>query len=324
MNIITQSVVNNLNDSDIVSGVVLIKDYKSGVTKKGAGSPFIDGQFGVGNLGFKIWTSPNGLVEKFKSGDYRGKICEIHGTCQVYNGVKSVIVTRCEEVAEEVDRGLFLPVKYNKDAFIEALQNILVDKLSPEGVKLINAMLFDNEPVFSRFVSEFCAKSHHDNCLNGLLVHSYKVLDLVCFMVSRYGVLSTFPSRELPVVSHRTDLLYIGSLIHDWGKIREMQYGVYQPNSAVTHRFFGTEMLAPFKDMIVATYDEKWYYDLVSIITQHHGEFGEDCQTLPAYIVHLADMLDTQLTGLSETVDCNLNSDASGSFVYHADKRLSL
>lgn len=324
MEIITKTLLDNMSVGDIIKGAVFIQDYQVLQTRNG--SDYIDGVLCAGKpISFKIWTSPDGLVEKLKSEDYRGCVCNIYGKLESYNGLSYLIVKNtCDKVNEPIDIGLFLPIKYDKDAFLSALKVLLSRNLSPEGIQVANKLLFDNEKIFNRFVTEFCAKSHHDNCLNGLLVHTYKIVDLLCFICSRYGYLSTFPSRDMSIPMYRTDLLIIGGLIHDWGKIEEMQYGVYQPNSAVTHRVFGIEMLFPFKDYIISVYDEKWYYDLVSIISQHHGEFGEDCKTIYSYVVHQVDMLDTMLTGLSDTITNNLNVDNSGNFVYVDKKRLNL
>jgi len=47
---------------------------------------------------------------------------------------------------------------------------------------------------------------------------------------------------------------------------------------------------------------EEFYYRLQAIIQQHHGEFGEPCHTVEAYIVHLVDMFESRVQMLEESL----------------------
>lgn len=102
-------------------------------------------------------------------------------------------------------------------------------------------------------------------------------------------------------------------MFHDLGKIREMNLGVYQNCSKVTHRFLGIEYLAQLKEMIVTSYSEEWYYDLVSILLQHHGEWGDPCKTLVSYIVSKVDLFESQMTLIPQLLNEKLFMGSSGS-----------
>jgi 3'-5' exoribonuclease len=107
----------------------------------------------------------------------------------------------------------------------------------------------------------------------------------------------------------------LGTLLHDIGKVDEMHFGIYQPLSAVTHRVLGLDYIFAMKDDIIAIYNEKWYRDLQSIIVEHHGEFGDPCRTVPAYLVHKLDCLDSILTGIQQAVE-DPSIDTAGSKIY--------
>ena len=107
----------------------------------------------------------------------------------------------------------------------------------------------------------------------------------------------------------------IGSLLHDIGKTMEMNYGVYQPNSAISHRILGLDILYKYRADIESAYDEKWFRDLQSIIVEHHGEFADPCRTVVAYVVHKVDCFDSVMTCLAQSLDESMMTDTSGSSV---------
>lgn len=316
MSVLAKSTIDNAQDGEFLSGVVLVKSYGKKMTKGSVPKPYIDGVLVSGtDLPFKIWQDGSGLLDKMLADDLQGKACQVSGKVQLWQGNKSIILTDCTPVSG-YDIASFLPVKYNSKSYIDASKNFLMANLSPEGYDIISEILFNDDELWNRFTTEFCARSHHDNCRSGLLVHSYKVLLTMNFVLSVYPTLLKCNPRKMDVQKYQSDLYFIGAFIHDIGKTVEMKMGVYQPNTAVTHRYFGTEIVAKHKDKIIATYDEKWYYDLISIITQHHHEFGERAKTVFAYVTHLVDYQDTMLTGLCEAIEGNTNEDASGVYVF--------
>ena len=44
-------------------------------------------------------------------------------------------------------------------------------------------------------------------------------------------------------------------------------------------------------------------YFILSIVSCHHGEYGEPPRTVAAYVVHLLDKLESGLTGLSDKLE---------------------
>ena len=291
---ITQEQLSKLVPSSNISGVLLVKDYSIQLTKNG--KEYVTGtvQSGI-DIQFKAW-SQSVAFSKMKAEDYRGIPSFISGTVDSYNDVISIIVDSVQAV-EGYTADQFLPIKYNEQAYWDAVKKIITDKVSENGLDLCNKILFDNNDLANRFRVEFAAKSFHDNCKNGLLAHTYKVLSNVNFLMSQYK-LANKGTDELN--QNYKDLIYIGALLHDIGKTVEMNFGVYQPLSYVTHRYLGIEFISPFKDEIVSKYDEDWYYQLISIMLQHHGEFEEPCRTVAAYIIHKADVLDADMTLLQD------------------------
>lgn len=280
-------------NGDAVSGIILLKDVVRATTKNG--KPFFHGSVCSGtDVSFKAWDNSEAF-KMLEREDLAGKVVYISGNWSEYMGVFSIILdtvmTNAELVA--IDPMNFIESKYNIDAYWSGLQNIMKSTLTEKGMLLANKFLFENEEVANAFKVEFAAKSHHDNCKAGLLAHTYKVCYLMQVTLNLYK----------DIVDK--DLVMIGVLLHDIGKIKEMHMGVYQPCSKVTHRFLGIEMLD--KDLIVENYGEDWYYELVSIMLQHHGEWGDPCKTVSARLVNLVDEFEAKAMLIKQAVDISDN-----------------
>lgn len=280
-------------NGDAVSGILLMKDVVRATTKNG--KPFFHGSVCSGtDVSFKAWDNSEAF-KMLEREDLAGKVVYISGNWNEYMGVFSIILdtvmTNAELVA--IDPMNFIESKYNIDAYWSGLQNIMKSTLTEKGMLLANKFLFENEEVANAFKVEFAAKSHHDNCKAGLLAHTYKVCYLMQVTLNLYK----------DIVDK--DLVMLGVLLHDIGKIKEMHMGVYQPCSKVTHRFLGIEMLD--KDLIVENYGEDWYYELVSIMLQHHGEWGDPCKTVSARLVNLVDEFEAKAMLIKQAVDISDN-----------------
>lgn len=280
-------------NGDAVSGILLLKDVVRATTKNG--KPFFHGSVCSGtDVSFKAWDNSEAF-KMLEREDLAGKVVYISGNWNEYMGVFSIILdtvmTNAELIA--IDPMNFIESKYNIDAYWSGLQNIMKSTLTEKGMLLANKFLFENEEVANAFKVEFAAKSHHDNCKAGLLAHTYKVCYLMQVTLNLYK----------DIVDK--DLVMLGVLLHDIGKIKEMHMGVYQPCSKVTHRFLGIEMLD--KDLIVENYGEDWYYELVSIMLQHHGEWGDPCKTVSARLVNLVDEFEAKAMLIKQAVDISDN-----------------
>lgn len=278
---------------DSISGAILLKEVRRQMTK--TQKPFFIGTLTSGvDIPFKAWDMSMAF-KSLESYDLEGKVVYISGNWDDYNGQLSIIldsVTFNDEL-NGINPMDFLPVKYDTNAYWEGLKGIVGKCVSEKGMAIANKVLFENPDLAEEFKNEFAAKSHHDNCRGGLLAHTYKI----CYMMQvTLAIYKDICDR---------DLLMLGCLFHDIGKVREMNMGVYQPCSKVTHRFLGIEMLD--KDLIVKTYGIDWYYELVSIMLQHHGEYGDPCRTVSARLVNLVDEFEAKVMLLKQSVDNSEN-----------------
>ena len=95
------------------------------------------------------------------------------------------------------------------------------------------------------------------------------------------------------------DLLYLGCAIHDIGKVYEYNNGLISSQGKfISHLTSGILLLDKYREDIVMLMGEDFFYSLMSIVSQHHGEYGEKPRTIAAYVIHILDLLDTNLTTL--------------------------
>ena len=297
MEIIKQAQLENGVGGTSISGIILVSNYNISLTK--TNKEYIIGKLQSGkSIDFKAWGNSEAF-EHLKNEEYTNVPSYITGKFDNYGGQLSIIVETCQAVEgyEPID---FYPVVYNTDAYWDAMKGLMKAKVSEKCLNLANKYLFENKEVADAFKIEFAASNHHDNVKSGLLAHTYKVLATLNFMQNTYPTLFEHDENSGINSSDFVDLIYFGALMHDIGKTREMHYGVYQKEAIVTHRYLGIEFIN--KDEIVEAYSEYWYYNLVSVFLQHHGEYDDDCRTSAAYIIHKADMFDSELTSLSQII----------------------
>lgn len=297
MNIITQEQLKNLVGGQAIDGIVLIKDYSVQMTRNN--KEYITGRLQSGvERQFKAWGN-SAAFANLKREAYENVPSYIRASGDDYGGTISLVLDSVQAVDGYTPDQFFL-VKYNIDAYWEALKKLVASRVSAKALDICNKVLFDNEAVANRFKVEFAARSHHDNCKSGLLAHTYKVTSLIATIIQQYpGITSRTGVTDAQLV----DLLIVGALLHDVGKIYEYEFGVYLPASCVTHKYLGAELINEHKAEIIAAYDENWYYNLISIMLEHHGQFGEPPKTVWAQVIHFADMFDANLTDVMQAVE---------------------
>lgn len=316
--IITKEKLDSGTNNETIEGIILLKDCSIQTAK--TGSKYLSGNLqSQKTISFKIWgNSP--AFEKCKDNLAVNQVCRINGTFNEYNGLLSIVINDVEFLPYE-DPTPFMESKYDGEKLAEAIEVFCKNHLSEKGYILMDRIFFSDPVLMRRFSNEFAAMSHHDNCKSGLAAHTYKVLKLLgCVLTVYKNILQDDEGQPDP---DKRDLLIIGALLHDIGKIQEMNFGVYTETSFVTHRIIGLEFILEHKHLFIKDYGEMWFKHLEAIIMQHHNEYGEHCKTVYSYVVHLVDNLDSILSLIDQEIpDAAITS--VGKTINVRDKRLNL
>lgn len=294
-------------EGTLIKGYVLINGYQ--LTPQKNGGFYISGTLqAMGTIPFKVWSSTVGdsLYAKMSGGEslFKGSICYVEGKVDRYGGNFSLVLNDGRVIDGE-DIGFkesdFLEDVYDVGAFWQSLIGVLKKNCSEKAVTMFERVISE---VKERFMTEFAAVWHHDNCKAGLLAHTTKVVRMASLI------------RMYPEITKKIspDVLFIGCALHDIGKVYEYGLGaVTDEGKVLSHRTFGVLFCASHKKDIVEALGRDGYRLLLSIIEQHHGEYGERPRTVAAYVVHRLDMLESVLTSvntlLKDSPDGNIQYD---------------
>lgn len=289
----------SMGDRFPVEGVCLLQAYTKQPTKNGGS--YFGGTLSTseGTVAFKAWS--NSLAYRsLDEDDLRGSIISIRGEINIFNGTKSIILNAFSvesiELLEEMglSESDFMYSKYNVDAYWLKLDSVLSKNLSKEAFGVWNIIM---DKYGDRFKDEFAALYHHDNCRGGLLAHTLKVCQIA-------NIVSLYPNL---VNKLGKDLLYLGCALHDIGKVLEYNMGDISNSGRInSHMVLGVVILAEeFKRVITEALGEKFFYDLVSVISSHSGDFGEHPRTVASYIIHMLDNIDSKFAALNDSIEDN-------------------
>lgn len=315
--LLTQSKLQKITSGASYNGVILVKEYSVALTKNG--KEYIQGKLQSGvAVSFKAWGTSKAFTE-LKNNDYSNIPAYIVATGDNYGGQDSLILDNVVAV-EGFTADQFLPVKYNIDGYFDALKKLMSSGIvSEKCMYLLNKVFFDNTEIVERFKLEFAATSHHDNCKGGLLAHTYKVVSLMKHTLGYYPMLTKRKDENGNFVFSQdmADLMYFSALLHDLGKIWEMNFGVYQPDTGVvTHRYMVVEYMQPYRDEIIGLYGATWWYMFVSAMLQHHGEFADPPKSLVALALHKVDCFDSDMTLISQCLENSVSDIGGEKFKY--------
>lgn len=226
-----------------------------------------------------------------------GDIAVVEGEIGEYNGSRQLKLKKISKAEgkeyEGITKSDLLVSRYSKEELKTWLERF-VSTLSDDGQKVFKLLV---EPVKKRFYKEFAAVRHHDNTKNGLFAHSAKTALIMERIVDLYPSLTEREGTD-------KDLFMLGAFLHDIGKVEEYCDGeMSEIGALLSHRVLGLKYVYELRGNIVSIKGEEWYYRLLSVISQHHGEYEERPRTIEAYIVHLADSMDAAVTPLVDAIN---------------------
>lgn len=173
---------------------------------------------------------------------------------------------------------------------------------------LVEKLLMDNK---EKLLVWGAAKAMHHAIRGGLLYHTYSVAR-IAYMRGREA--NTYPSILGDVVVADIPLLVSGAILHDIGKLRELETtetgdSDYTPEgSLLGHLYIGCEMATCANMSLPAgkrVPDDKMLL-LKHLILSHHGklEYGSPVlpQTIEAEILHEADESDAKMYEFSDAM----------------------
>jgi len=278
-----------------IKSTYMVRDKKLGSFKGKAGH-FLSLTLGdqTGKIEAKLWDKAEEAFELFARGD----IVEVSGEIKEFRGTPEIHFSTYRVCLEgEFSPRDFLPVSpRDPQDMLAELQMLVKTVREPDLVRLLE--LFFNDPEWLElYCAAPAAKLNHQAYLGGLLEHSLNVARAASAIAPLY-----------PRAGR--DLLVVGAILHDLGKIEEYQYNKIidytDEGRLLGHIVMGVRMLEK-KIELLPGFPDNLRLKLLHIITSHHGcyewQSPKKPKFLEAALVHLLDLMDATADYFSQAMD---------------------
>jgi len=288
--------ITELTDRDIIESDYLIAEIA--VKKKKNGEDYFNLNLTdkSGSIMARMWDNFSGLVE-LKKGDF----IQVNAQVGSYNGNLQLTLSEAKKIDQEqykIEDYLKKTTRDIDQMYISLLEH--VDSIEKEHLKKLLTLFFVED---KKFIEEFkkvpAGKVMHNAFLGGLLEHVVDILAVADFVCTQYKGIDI-------------DLLKTGVIVHDIGKIRELEYGLSldytDEGKLIGHHVIGVKMINE-KISKIEDFPQRDQMMLEHMILSHHGkpEWGspKTPAILEAVILHYLDNLDAKITGFQQFVENN-------------------
>jgi 3'-5' exoribonuclease len=304
---VAKQFVAEIKDRDAVQAVFLVKDKIMAMAKNG--KPYMNLRFmdKSGEIEAKVWDNVDLLDKQFDKDDF----VQVRGKASVYMNKMQIVVAEIVKVPEEqVNLADFLPESSRDNGEMrQELKDVVAALTNPYLRGLMESFLND-QPFLDLYCMAPAAKGMHHVYLGGLLEHSLALVKLVKTIVPLYGGINE-------------DLLIVGALLHDVGKIHEMTYerafDYTDIGKLLGHITIGVEMVED-RIRLVEGFPRELGILLKHMLLSHHGqyEYGSPKRpkTVEATILNYLDDMDSKINGIRAHI-AKENASSSRWTAYH-------
>jgi 3'-5' exoribonuclease len=252
----------------------------------------------TGSISARYWNATDDQVRSFQAGDF----LRVKGKVQLFQGQPQLIVNnfdRCDPA--RVNLADFVPTtEMDVEQLMQDLRECLGRIRHPHMQAIVRAFLMDDAVLSGLRQAPAGVRNHHAY-VGGLLEHIVNLLRVAERITDLY-----------PTLDH--DLLKMGILLHDIGKIRELNYdrgfSYSDEGQLIGHLVIGVEMLddkLPIAaELLGEPIDRDVILKLKHLIVSHHGNYEYGSPKLPmipeAVALHHLDNLDAKVHNFSRTI----------------------
>jgi len=261
----------------------------------------------TGSVNAMLWNANDSVYRKFEDGDY----LRVQGTTQFYNGAMQIIATHIEKVdAADVDDSDFSQISQQKvDELLNELATQLRSIQNEHLRNLAESFLIDEELIASFRRAPAGIKNHHAY-EGGLLEH------VVALIKVARAIAPFYPEVD-------EDLLSIGVLFHDIGKVDELSVdkglAYSDEGQLLGHLVSGVSIFdrvaAEAEKLSGQPFPAELSLRIRHMIVSHHGklEFGSPKvpMTPEALALHYLDSLDAHMHGFQRLIADDANADSN-------------
>jgi 3'-5' exoribonuclease len=298
--------VTDIGAGDKIDDIFVLAEKN--MAHKRDGNPFLNLTIAdkSGRIKGVVWDNVPRIAAAVRAGDYvrvHATVGEYRGACQLV--IKSVAPVAADQVAPED----FLPASGRDVNQMFGRLKAVTDTLSDSHLHALMKAFWQDPDIVDQFKRAPAAKKMHHAYIGGLLEHTLSMAMLADKVAGHYSGVDR-------------DLLIVGAVLHDIGKLRELCYhntiDYTDEGRLLSHIPIGIEMV----NTKIAFIDgfPKETADLIRhMIVSHHGsrEFGspEPPKTIEAVLLNYIDEIDSRVNAIREFMAAD-DTDASWT-AYH-------
>ncbi|MBJ6723216.1 3'-5' exoribonuclease YhaM family protein [Geomesophilobacter sediminis] len=281
--------VADIKDRDQVEAVFLVKDKIMAMAKNGKPYLTLKLMDKSGEVDAKVWDNADEVGALFEKNDFLA----VRAKASVYLGKMQLILSELKRVPEEtVQLADFLPETERDINAMVAELHALIASIRDGNLRQLLEGFFRDPEIMALYRVAPAAKGMHHVYLGGLLEHSLSVAKLVEAIVPLYEGLNR-------------DLLVVGALLHDIGKVREMtfmrSFDYSDEGKLLGHITIGVEMIHE-QIIRIPGFPTELGMLVKHMVLSHHGqyEYGSPKRpkTIEATILNYLDDLDSKINGI--------------------------
>jgi 3'-5' exoribonuclease len=293
--------VEQIKERDVIESTFLVRDKTLAMAKNGKPYLTLKLMDRTGEVEGRIWDNADHITTLFAKDDF----VTVRGKASVYLGKMQLVIQNVQRLADsEVDLANFLPVSKYPIAELQEKLKAKVATLKEDHFRQMMELFLADAEFLNMYSSAPAAKSMHHVFLGGLLEHSLAVSDLADDVCQRYPDLNR-------------DLLLLGALLHDVGKVVELSYSrsfdYTDEGKLLGHIMLGVEMVDE-KIRQIDSFPPRDAVLLKHLLLSHHGqyEYGSPKRpkTLEAIVLNFLDDLDSKMNGVQSHIDKNAIADS--------------
>lgn len=286
--------VEQIRERDVIESPFLVRDKSLAIAKNGKPYMTVKLVDRSGEIEGRIWDR----VDEFDALFERDDFIVVLGKASTYLNKKQLVVQNLRKINEaEIELADYMPVSpRDSDEMLLELR-ALVTSLNDPALRALAEAFFHDPELLRAFSTAPAAKSMHHAYIGGLLEHSLAIAGLVDAISPRYPALNR-------------DLMILGALLHDIGKIGELSYmrsfDYTDEGKLIGHIVLGVEMIAE-RIRLIPDFPKETAMLVKHLILSHHGQYDYGSpkrpKTMEAIVLNFLDDLDSKINGVSAHIE---------------------
>lgn len=264
------------------------------VRQRRGGGPYLAATIGdkTGEVTALVWQN----VDRLREILVPGSVVSVKGQVQRYNQQLQVVVRQAEALPNEsVEDELFVRASAADPALLWKMLNEFIEEVNDADVRRLLERVFSEPEVEKLFRIAPAARSMHHAFRSGLLEHTVSVTTVARLLARHYEL--------------NDDLVVAGCLLHDLGKIWELEIGAsieYTDDGRLIGHIPMESLFVDKKIGELEGFPAETRRQLLHILLAHHGEYEFGSPRRPktpeALLVHMTDNLDSKVAGMMEAI----------------------